>query len=302
MAIRLSPKNVRCGFTLLELLAVIAVIGILAAIIIPVAGRAGAAAKDARCRSNLRQLHHGFVGYVAATGKMPRRMRNEVEEENSDGTKTMTDAYKDGDPGTGGVDWYRNIYVYLSIGQGAANHYPNAAQAWETNLLEVYTCPSDARRQTGARSLAQYRSITGDTAMNNEAYQRGSYIWNNRLNDLTEKHLYRTTLAAEIKNNPIVLLDGRDNALAPIGYVGFYEINNNARFRHGASSDYDIKANKAGGTLPPEHGHLNAVMYDGSVRSFKEGGLPRVQSGMNPTRQGSDTKQGINGYDIWAPW
>jgi prepilin-type N-terminal cleavage/methylation domain-containing protein/prepilin-type processing-associated H-X9-DG protein len=46
----------KCGFTLVEVLVVIAIIAILAAILFPVFAQAKAAAKQAMCASNLRQL------------------------------------------------------------------------------------------------------------------------------------------------------------------------------------------------------------------------------------------------------
>lgn len=51
------------AFTLIELLTVIAIIGILAAILIPVVGSVRESARSARCISNLRQIHTGFILY-----------------------------------------------------------------------------------------------------------------------------------------------------------------------------------------------------------------------------------------------
>ncbi|WP_052361492.1 type II secretion system protein [Geminisphaera colitermitum] len=52
------------AFTLIELLTVIAIIGILAAIIIPTAGRVRESARDAQCKSNLRQIGVAVTLYV----------------------------------------------------------------------------------------------------------------------------------------------------------------------------------------------------------------------------------------------
>lgn len=52
------------AFTLIELLTVIAIIGILAAILIPTVGRVRDSAKDAACKSNLRQI--GMAAQVYA--------------------------------------------------------------------------------------------------------------------------------------------------------------------------------------------------------------------------------------------
>jgi len=61
----------RFAFTLIELLVVIAIIAILAALLLPALSRAQAAAKSARCKSNLRQLGLGLGMYVAEFKRYP---------------------------------------------------------------------------------------------------------------------------------------------------------------------------------------------------------------------------------------
>jgi prepilin-type N-terminal cleavage/methylation domain-containing protein len=55
----------RSGFTLIELLVVVAIIMLLAAILLPSLKNARAVAKQAHCKSNLRQLNLACMAYAS---------------------------------------------------------------------------------------------------------------------------------------------------------------------------------------------------------------------------------------------
>ncbi|RRJ96170.1 DUF1559 domain-containing protein [Opitutaceae bacterium TAV4] len=101
------------AFTLVELLTVIAIIGILAAIIIPVTIRARDAARNVKCKGNLRALCLAANLYMNETGTFPPTTLN----------------------GTG--SWHQRLNPYLT---GRVS----------TEKGEVYACPSQANREVAS--------------------------------------------------------------------------------------------------------------------------------------------------------
>jgi prepilin-type N-terminal cleavage/methylation domain-containing protein len=60
-----APRAFGGGFTLIELLVVVAILSLLVALLVPALGRAKAVAREAVCRSNIRQLHLANANYAA---------------------------------------------------------------------------------------------------------------------------------------------------------------------------------------------------------------------------------------------
>jgi prepilin-type N-terminal cleavage/methylation domain-containing protein/prepilin-type processing-associated H-X9-DG protein len=63
-----SKRNTRAGFTLVELIVVVGIIGLLVAILTPAVQRARESARNAECKSNLRQIGLALSNYVDIQG------------------------------------------------------------------------------------------------------------------------------------------------------------------------------------------------------------------------------------------
>lgn len=64
-------RHSRRGFTLIELLVVIAIIGVLAGLLLPAISAARAAARNAQCKNNMRQVGLGILGFANQKNYLP---------------------------------------------------------------------------------------------------------------------------------------------------------------------------------------------------------------------------------------
>lgn len=139
------------AFTLIELLVVIAIIAILAGLLLPGLHRAKAAAKSAKCKSNLRQLGMALVMYADDQGKYP---------------------FSDNGPWQ--VTWFGRLLPYAA--QPAP---PPAGTVWYEHVFPgVFLCPGDNLRD-GYIGLAEY-IIRGErvAVLTNRNPVHGSYAYN----------------------------------------------------------------------------------------------------------------------------
>ena len=156
------PKDVhssdRGGFTLIELLVVIAIIAILMAILLPALGLARDNGRRIRCVSNVRSLTVAWFTFqsendgVLVGGNVPRSatFKNSSEVFWVEPPQDFDGKYT-GDPSPTVEDEKRGIE------RGAL--YPYVKD------VDVYRCPSDARKRT---NLATFRSYSIAGGMNGE--------------------------------------------------------------------------------------------------------------------------------------
>jgi prepilin-type N-terminal cleavage/methylation domain-containing protein/prepilin-type processing-associated H-X9-DG protein len=103
----MKHKSSKSAFTLIELLTVIAIIGILAAIIIPTVGRVRGSARNAQCKSNMRQLSLATQLYA------------------NDNKDLLPPAFN----GNGRLGWRASITSYIAVKDSAGSN--------------LFSCPSN---------------------------------------------------------------------------------------------------------------------------------------------------------------
>jgi prepilin-type N-terminal cleavage/methylation domain-containing protein len=311
----------RAAFNLVELIAVMAIIAVLAAVAVPVMDKARSAAHDAGCRRNLRALHAAFLAYCADnSGKLP--VRHIVHEGgNLSKAELPSDPASDPDPVTNRDIAVINLLRYLGIptdtpdGTELWRHWtrnPDVLWGREKELMGPLVCPADRRKNTSARSEAEYLARTGlssiggtagDLANRHPSYPFNNAIWGTGyINSPSLGYSPHTLRLSELDKNPFLFVDGASYSISPAP-GGFDSTAKGVRYRHGAPVDYDIECQKTAATLR-SGGHANAVFLDGSIRSFKDGAMPGMKTAFSfttPAIPESSSDPEKQGYHIWIP-
>ena len=230
-------QRASCGFTLVELLAVVAIIAVLAVLALPILSNISGGAKSARCLSNLRQIGIGLLGYSADnSGKFPPNLP------------------KAGDPEfDGDKRWVERTVPYM--GQAAATK------------RSVWICPD-----------TKYKVPETLSGLRNTTYSIHGALTAPEGNPNDPFYSPRPRLSSIPRQSQLILVaDGvQESVKKPFPALMIYWPNA-VVYVDVKAEDLDKpfapeEANKYGNLSYHHHGDMcNAVLVDGSARSFKLG-------------------------------
>jgi prepilin-type N-terminal cleavage/methylation domain-containing protein/prepilin-type processing-associated H-X9-DG protein len=230
------PRS-RSAFTLIELLTVIAIIGILASILIPTVGKVRDSAKDARCKSNLRQVGLATQLYINEMGAFP----------------TIT----------GDIPWPNRLLPYFSSN---TIRNPTGTGSNLYSPVDVVMCPSITirpdpaatgfpRSYSGNPNLIFSTTATANAGrglvrLENVKRQTQVLLFVDACQGTSATGNVTSTLGNMSLTND---LNAADNPVADGPDADGIANNGHPRYRHG--------------------GRANSVFVDASVRSFRKGEL-----------------------------
>lgn len=177
---RLTPRK-RGGFTLIELLVVISIIGVLISLILPAVQNVRAAARQAQCLNNMKNISLAIVNWSSKReGKLPP-----YEQYETDNTGTLI-PYSD-------ETWTRKILSLIDrsdldraltqnrqlLDAGDAAGVPPGAAGYPGNIvIDVFICPDDKKKE-GRTGVTSYAANVGYMHPNfDDESNRGHYALN----------------------------------------------------------------------------------------------------------------------------
>lgn len=295
----MSTSSVRrIGFTLVELLVVIAIIGILVAMTLPAIQNVRAAARQAACKNNIRQMGLALLAYESSSQNFPPAFVWDGVNRNSSGGISI-----------GRPAWGWSAFVLPNLEQGslsdqlrvghqtmeAALADPNLVALMQTSL-PVFRCPSDTGSVlndkmgfSGQRYIippfltrSNYPSVFGENTMNTTQIGNGIFWRNSKtgFRDIrdgsTNTFLVgeRATIFSGVESNGVAVFGVNENQVSTSVYRGSLYVSGSANqpINGGttAPDSYDKAVERNRGFSSHHPGGTHFVSAGGDVRFVSE--------------------------------